>query len=91
MSISLKSSVVTTIYVFDEDTGMYTFCLLEKGGPVIVSNDLETGKRNFEEAFKFSTAVRNLQYFDDISVFRYINSENSRVKNKVEYQELKLA
>lgn len=90
MNIGLVETKVIVTYSYDEHTKLYTFSLLEKGGPIITSSEFEKGKEEMNKALDFSFAVRNLQYFDDISMlkrtcFRRSNSTN---KNEVNYLEL---
>lgn len=72
MSFESVDSKITVLEIFDENSGYYTFSLIEKGGPVIVSRDQEEGKRMMNEALDIAHSVRNLQYFDDISNFKRV-------------------
>ncbi len=93
MSFTLKEDECTAIYFFDAVSKTYTFTMLEKGGPIIMDTDLENGKKSFSEALHFAYSVRNLQYFDDISVAKRAAFERSRNKsdNKIIFQELQVA
>ena len=93
MGIDLIKSKSIVTYSFDKDSGKYTLSLLEKGGPIIVANTLEEGKVKMNEAFHCSLAVRNLQYFDDISHAHRVafRRSNSTDKSNIEYKELQVA
>jgi len=90
MSIDLVERRVLVTFSFDEENNLYTFSLLEKGGPIIVSDDFEKGKERMDKALDFSFAVRNLQYFDDISFIKRdgLMRSNSESKKSVEYLKL---
>lgn len=86
----LEYAAVKVVYFYDEDTKLYSLSLLEHGGPVIVSPDLESAKKEMNEALNFAFTLRNLQYFDDISVANRVrlNRSNTSPKHEVEYVQL---
>lgn len=90
MSINLSKRTVIVTYIKSKFTNDWTFSLLEKGGPIIVSSSIEEGKKQMDKALRFSFAVRNLQYFDDITIVKkaeFMRSNNSE-QREVEYREL---
>jgi len=94
MKISPINRKVTATYSHDEVAGLYTFSLLEKGGPVIIAKSIDEGKKKLEEALSFTAAIRNLQYFDDISISNraeFIRSNIGDKRNEVEYVPLEVA
>lgn len=94
MAINTVSRKVTATISHDGISGLYTFALLEKGGPIIMAKTEEEGKVKFEAALDFASAVRNLQYLDDITLIRKaenLRSKSSSKQNEVEYRHLEVA
>lgn len=91
MNIELTNRKVIVVHSLDEYTGSYTFSLLEKGGPILIAQDFETGKAEFEEMMILAFSVRNLEYFDDISLRRnemLTRNNLSGISNNFEYLSL---
>ncbi len=90
MDFELIGHTPTVTHSLDKSTGLYTFSLLERGGPVIVSKNFEEGKEEMIKALSFAMSVRNLQYFDDISLKNraQFSRTNAHGKPKINYIEL---
>jgi len=63
MGYILTSIKLNVIYHTDENTGVVSLHLLEKGGPIVEANSLEEGKIKFTEALQVSNAVNILMRF----------------------------
>ncbi len=93
MNIDLIKAKSIVTHSFDEESGKYTFSLLEKGGPIIISDTFEEGKVKMNEAFNCALSVRNLEYFDDISLSHRVSFKRSNAtdNSNIEYKELQVA
>jgi len=57
----------TMSVVVSKIDGECTMSLLDKGGPIISNKSLVKLKKEFSEALKVSTAIRNLMYFKEVT------------------------
>ena len=93
MAISPIERKVTAIVSHDKLSGLYTFSLLEKGGPIVMAKTEELGKIKFEEALNVASAVRNLKYFTEKDLARKVETvrTNSTNSHDIEYRHLQVA
>lgn len=74
MSKIVKTTFTTTVmYSYDERAALYSFFLLEDGGPMITAETVEEGIIAMKEALDVYVQVKNLLFFND-----HMNSERAK-------------
>lgn len=92
MALVLKEKSIIANIFHDVKNGIYTFCLVDKGGPIIVSRDEETGKTEFQNAIWTISAIKNLHYFNSkLKVTEKTPRHNSKSKENITYYKHEMA